>query len=127
MNLFYLIGALLLLLILGYPYFVLVVANRQQGITRQLGQILAGLFVLVLVLLIIFAQTGIARMPDFRFRADRAHPRIQRGMSGYVTGMMLEDEKAMDEFINILKTHPQLFAKFKQKLEEDSVKESRSK
>ncbi len=40
-----------------------------------------------------------------------------RGMSGYVTGMMAEDDKAIDEFISILKTNPELLAKFKQKLE----------
>jgi len=37
-------------------------------------------------------------------------------MSGYVTGMMLEDEKAMDEFITVLKSNPELYKKFKEKL-----------
>jgi hypothetical protein len=106
----------LLLVILGYPYVILVIANRQQGVTRRLGQGLAGLFVLVLVLLILLYQTGIAQMPGFRLMGLRATPRMQRGMSGYVTGMMVEDEKAIDEFISILKTNPQLFDKFKQKL-----------
>ncbi|MBE3088648.1 MAG: hypothetical protein IMZ41_00030 [Actinobacteria bacterium] len=55
-------------------------------------------------------------MPGFRFMGERATPRMQRGMSGYVTGMMLEDEEAIDEFISILKSNPQLFDNFKQKL-----------
>jgi hypothetical protein len=56
-------------------------------------------------------------MPAFSFMGERASPRMIRGMSGYVTGTMLEDDKAIDEFINILKTNPQLLNKFKQKLE----------
>ena len=116
MNILYLIGALLFLIILGYPYVILVIANKQQGITRRIGQGLSGLFVLVLVLLIILYQTGIVQMPGYRLMGERATPRMQRGMSGYVTGMMLEDEKVIDEFISILKSNPQLFDNFKQKL-----------
>lgn len=116
MNILYLVGALLLLVILGYPYVILVIANRQQGVTRRLGQGLAGLFALVLVLLIFLYQTGIVQIPRFRLTGERATPRMQRGMSGYVTGMMVEDEKVIDEFISVLKTNPQLFDKFKKKL-----------
>jgi hypothetical protein len=116
MNILYLIGALLFLIILGYPYVILVIANKQQGITRRIGQGLSGFFVLVLVLLILLYQTGIVQMPGVRLMGERATPRMQRGMSGYVTGMMLEDEKAIDEFISILKSNPQLFDNFKQKL-----------
>ncbi len=39
-----------------------------------------------------------------------------RGMSGYVTGMMTEDEKTIDEFINALKANPELYRKFKERL-----------
>lgn len=117
MNILYLVAALLLLIILGYPYVIFVVANREQGIaTRRMGQGLSGLFVLVLLLLILLYQTGIAQMPGFRLMGERATPRMQRGMSGYVTGLMLEDEKTIDEFITMLKTSPQLLDKFKQKL-----------
>jgi len=116
MNILYLVGALLLLVILGYPYFLLAVANRQQGATRVMGQALAGLFVFALLLLIIFYQTGIAQMPSFQFMPQRSTTRMVRGMSGYVTGMMIEDEKAMDEFITVLKSNPELYKKFKEKL-----------
>ena len=116
MNISYLAGGLLLLVILGYPYLILVVANKQQGTTRRMGQGIAILFVIILISLIVLYATGIAQMPTFRFMGERASPRMVRGMSGYVTGTMLEDDKAVDEFIGILKTNPQLLDKFKQKL-----------
>lgn len=39
-----------------------------------------------------------------------------RGMSGYVVGMMTEDERTIDEFVNALKTHPELYEKVKERL-----------
>jgi hypothetical protein len=116
MNILYVLGALLLLVVLGYPYIILVVANKQQGATKRMGQVLAGLFVLTLVLLILLYQTGIAQMPGFRLMGDRPTTRMVQGMSGYVTGMMLEDEQAMDEFISTLKAKPELYDRFKKKL-----------
>lgn len=116
MNLIYLIGFLLLLVILGYPYFILVVANREKGPTRIIGQALSGLFVLVLLAIIILYQTGVAQMPSFRFMPERPTTRMMRGMSGYVSGMMMDDERAIDEFVNTLKANPELYKKFKEKL-----------
>jgi len=37
-------------------------------------------------------------------------------MSGNVTGVRTEDEKAIDEFINALKANPELYGKFKERL-----------
>ncbi len=116
MNILYLVGPLLLLVILGYPYLMLVLATKQQGATRRMGQGIAILFVIVLLLLIILYATGIARMPAFSFMGERASPRMIRDMSGYVTGTMLEDDRAIDEFTSGLKTNPQLLDKFKEKL-----------
>lgn len=93
MNALYLVGALLLLVILGYPYLILVVANKQAGATRAVGRTISGPFVLVLLLLIILYQTGVIQMPGFRFGSGRPSTRIMRGMSGYVVGMMTEDER----------------------------------
>jgi hypothetical protein len=41
---------------------------------------------------------------------------MQRGMVGYVTGMMVEDEKTIDQFINSLKATPEFYSKFKEKM-----------
>jgi hypothetical protein len=41
---------------------------------------------------------------------------MMQGMSGYVAGMMVDDPQAIDEFIAILKTNPQLYEKFKDKI-----------
>jgi len=117
MNILYLVGGLVLFILLGYPYFLLVKANHEKGATKIMGQALAGLFTLVLALIVIFYQTGLAQMPNFQFRPNKPPMRMMRGMSGYVTGMMLEDEKAIDEFINALKTNPELYKKLKSKLE----------
>jgi hypothetical protein len=117
MNILYLVGGLILLFLLGYPYCLLVNANHEKGATKIMGQALAGLFTLVMVLIIIFYQTGLAKMPGFQFRPNKPPMRMMRGMSGYVTGMMLEDEKAIDEFINTLKADPELYKKLKSKLQ----------
>ncbi len=117
MNILYPVGALLLLFVLGYPYLILVVAAKQQGALRRTGQGLAVLFVVVLILLIVLYATGIARMPRFRFMGERASPRMVRGMSGCVTGAMLEDDRAIDEFVDVLKSNPQLLEKIRQRLE----------
>jgi hypothetical protein len=92
MNLLYLIGILLLLCILGYPYAILVIASKQEGVIRLLGLGLAGLFVLVLLLAIVLYRTGIAKMQPFISKAGRVTTRMRRGMSGYMMGMMLEDD-----------------------------------
>ena len=47
---------------------------------------------------------------------ERPSTRITRGMSAYVTGMMIEDERAIDDFISNLKQEPDLYAKFLEKL-----------
>ncbi len=114
MNILYLVGALLLLVLLGYPYFLLVKANQEKGAMRIIGRVMAGLFTLVLVVLIVLYQTGAVQPP--RFMPERPSTRIMRGMSGYVTGMMLEDERVIDEFINSLKTNPELYDKVKARL-----------
>lgn len=116
MNILYLIGALLVLIVLGYPYFLLVMANREKGATRVIGWVMSGSFVVVFVLLVLSYQLGIVTLPDLQFMPERPSTRIVRGMSGYVTGMMLEDEKAIDEFIDSLKTKPELFEKVREKL-----------
>ncbi len=117
MNLLYFLGTLLLPGILGYPYAILVVASKQEGAIRLVGFGLAGLFVLVLVLAIVFYRLGIAKMPALRSMAGRASTRMRRGMSGYMTGMMTEDEKAIDDLIDALKANPQLFESFKRKIQ----------
>lgn len=114
MSIIYLVGALVFLVILGYLYLVFVTANRERGVTRIAGQTLSGLLVLVLALMILLYQTGIASLPSFM--PERPTTRIMRGMSAYVTGMMLEDEKAIDEFVGILKANPALLEKFQAKL-----------
>lgn len=48
-------GLLMFLLLLGFPFFVMVVANKQDGWLKIAGWILAGLFVLFLVIGSIFA------------------------------------------------------------------------
>lgn len=113
-NLFYFLGALLVLAILGYAYLILVRANKEKGVTRIAGQVLSGLMVLVLLLLVVFYKTGVLEMP--RFMPERPTARIMRGMSGYVVGMMVDDERTIDEFINSLQTNPELYDKFKEKL-----------
>jgi uncharacterized membrane protein required for colicin V production len=118
MNILYLVGALLLLVILGYPYFLLVIANREKGVTRIMGQVLSCLFTLMLLSSILLYVTGIAQMPKFRFMRDRPSTRMMRGMSGYITGSMIEDERAIDEFINVLKANPKLYERFKEKLKD---------
>lgn len=51
-------GLLMFLLLLGFPFFVMVVANKQDGWLKIAGWILAGLFVLFLVIGSIFAVSG---------------------------------------------------------------------
>lgn len=114
MNILYLLGALLVLIVLGYAYFLLAAANKEKGATKVAGQVLAGLLVLILVLLFVFYKTGIAEMPSFM--PERPSARMMRGMSGYVTGMMVDDERAIDEFINTLEANPELYSKFKDRL-----------
>ncbi len=116
MNILYLVGILLLLVILGYPYFLWVASNKEAGAARIIGRALSGLFVLVLLLLVLLYQAGIVQMPRLGFMPERPTTRMMRGMSGYVVGMMTEDEKTIDEFISILKTNPGLYEKFKEKL-----------
>lgn len=116
MNILYLIGALILLIVLGYPYVILVVANKQTGATKTVGRAISGLFVLVLVLLIVLYQTGVLQVPRIGFSTQRPTTRIMRGMSGYVVGMMTEDERAVDEFVKALKANPDLYEKVKERL-----------
>jgi len=117
MNVLYLLGALLVLVLLCVPYVILVVANLQQGVTRRIGQGLAGVFVVVLILGIVLGATGVATTPTFTLMGEHASPRMVRGISGYLTGAMLEDNQAIDDFIAILKANPQLFEKFRQRLQ----------
>jgi hypothetical protein len=117
MNVLYLLGILLLLVLLCVPYVILVVANKQQGATRRIGQGLAAVFVVVLILSIVLGATGIAATPTFTLMGEHASPRMVRGMSGYLTGAMLEDNQAIDDFIAVLKANPQLLEKFKQRLQ----------
>lgn len=39
-----------------------------------------------------------------------------QGMSGYVIGMMTDDPKTFDEFVNILKTKPESYNQLKEQL-----------
>ena len=118
MSVLFLLGGLLLLVLLCVPYLILVVANKQQGATRRIGQGLAGLFVVVLILAFVLVAAGSATTPTVTFMGAHASPRMVRGMSGYLTGAMLEDSQAIDEFVAMLKTNPQLLEEFKQKLGE---------
>jgi|GEM_PF-1637218 len=116
MSIFLLAFILLALILLGYPYFLLVIAGRERGATRVIGQAISSVFALVLVLLILLSGSGVARMPRLRFMSERPTTRMMKGMAGYFTGMMLEDEKGMDEFIKSLRANPELYDRFKQKL-----------
>lgn len=111
MNSLYLIGILLLLLLFGYPYILLVYANREKGFIRISGFVLSSVFVLVILLLIVLGQFGIIRMPNLRENMilSRATPRMMRGWSGYMTDMMLENEETIDAFIDSLKSKPELY------------------
>ncbi len=41
-----------------------------------------------------------------------------QGMAGYMTGMMVEDPQAIDEFISELKSKPELYEQVKLKIEQ---------
>ncbi|MGC8765607.1 MAG: hypothetical protein ACP5QT_06950 [Brevinematia bacterium] len=118
MNALYLIGILILLILFGYPYLLLIKANKEKGFIKISGFILSATFVLVLFLLIILWQFGVVRMPNWRenMMPQRATPRMMHGWSEYMTGMMLENEEAIDAFIEALKSKPELYEKFKKKL-----------
>jgi hypothetical protein len=118
MSVLFLLGAVLLLVLLCVPYLMLVVANNQEGGIRRIGQGLAGLFVVVLTLAFVLGAAGSATTPTISFMGAHASPRMVRGISGYLTGAMLEDSQAIDEFVAMLKMNPQLLEEFKQKLGE---------
>ena len=113
MNILYLLGALLMVIILGYAYFIFIKANKEKGATKITGFTLSGLLVVLLLLLIILYKTGIVGKPEFM--PERPSMRMMQGMSGYVAGMMSDDPKAIDEFINIVKTKPELYNQLKEK------------
>ncbi len=117
MNTLYLVGSLIILIALGYPYFLLVFANNDEGVTRIVGYVLSALFTLVLILAIVFYGPGIAKMPELKYLRDKPTHGMTHGMVGYVAGMMVDDESTIDEFINAIKTNPELYRKFKQKIE----------
>ena len=117
MNALYLVGSLIVLIALGYPYILLVFANNDQGITRIVGYILSALFTSMLILTITFYGLGIGKMRDFRSILDKTTHGIRHGMIGYVTGMMVDDESSINAFIIAIKTNPELYHKFKQKME----------
>ena len=114
MNILYLLGVLIMLIVLGFAYFLYTRATKEKGATKITGEVLAVLLVVVLIALIILYKTGAVGMPTFM--PERPSTRMMQGMSGYVTGMMVDDPQAIDEFITILKTNPQLYEKFKDKI-----------
>ncbi len=54
-------------------------------------------------------------MPDWRqiMMPRQATPRMMHGWSGYLAGMMLENEETIALFIEELKAKPGLYEKFK--------------
>ncbi len=114
----YLLGTLILLILLGYPYLLLIQANKEKGVIRIIGFVLSAIFTLVLFLLVILWQFRTIRMPNWRenIMPRKATPRMMRGWSGYISGMMLENEETIDAFIEVLKSKPKLYEKFKNKL-----------
>lgn len=119
MNTLYLIGSIVLLVLLGYPYLLLILANKEKGFIRVTGFVLSAAFVLLLFLLILLGQLGLLKTPNIRegIMPNRATPRMMHGWSGYIKGMMLEDEKTIDVFIESLRSDPKLYQKFKEKIE----------
>jgi hypothetical protein len=114
MNILYLLGALLMVIILGYAYFLFVKAAREKGAVKITGFTLSGLLVVLLILLIILYKTGAIGMPEFM--PEKPSMRMMQGMSGYTIGMMSDDPKAIDEFITILETKPELYSQLKERL-----------
>lgn len=77
----YLWGFLFFLFLLGFPFFVLVVANKQDGWLKIAGWILSGVFVLILIISSLFSLVTVRdsgpwmfdRMNDFKH-----HSRFER-------------------------------------------------
>jgi uncharacterized membrane protein (DUF373 family) len=114
MNILYILGALLMVIILGYAYFIFVKAKNEKGATKITGFTLSGLVVVLLVLLIVLYKTGAIGMPEFM--PERPSMRMMQGMSAYTIGMMSDDPKTIDEFIAILETKPELYNQLKDEL-----------
>lgn len=114
MNILYLLGALLMVIILGYAYLIFTKATKEKGATKITGFILSGLLVVLLFLLIVLYKTGAVGIP--RLMGEKPSMRMMQGMSGYTIGMMSDDPKAIEEFVNVLKTKPELYNQLKEKL-----------
>ncbi len=76
-------GLLMFLLLLGFPFFVMVVANKQEGWLKIAGWILAGLFVLFLVIGSVFAVgKGGMMMGKGMMGGGMSCPMMSGGMGG---------------------------------------------
>jgi hypothetical protein len=115
MNILYILGALVIIIVLGYAYSLFVKANKEKGPTKITGYSLSGLLVALIIALIVLYKTGAIGMPEFM--PERPSARMMQGMSGYVTGMMIDDPQTIDEFINALKTKPELYEQVKEKMQ----------
>jgi hypothetical protein len=77
----YLWGFLFFLFLLGFPFFVLVVANKQDGWLKITGWILSGVFVLILIISSLFSLVATKNSGPWMFdRIEnlRDHSRFNR-------------------------------------------------
>jgi hypothetical protein len=116
MNLLYILGALVIVIILGYAYLLFVRATREKGTMKFTGYALSGLLVALIIAMIVLYKTGAIGMPEFM--PERPSARMMQGMSGYVVGMMVDDPQGIDEFISALKTKPELFEEVKVRMQQ---------
>ncbi len=62
MSLFYLLGSIL---ILGFAYFLFIVAKNETGVTKTIGYAISGLLVVLLPIIAILYRTGAVQIPKF--------------------------------------------------------------
>ena len=73
-------GFLFFLFLLGFPFFVLVVANKQDGWLKVAGWILSGVFVLILIISSLFSLVTVRDSGPWMFDKTndfRQHPRFE--------------------------------------------------
>ncbi|MCK5744396.1 MAG: hypothetical protein KAH30_06610 [Caldisericia bacterium] len=83
----YLWGFLFFLFLLGFPFFILVVANKQDGWLKIVGWILSGVFVLILIIASLFSLVRCPGMmnncPGFQSQRMNHHDFDRRDDFGF--------------------------------------------
>jgi len=83
----YLWGFLFFLFLLGFPFFILVVANKQDGWLKIAGWILSGVFVLILIIASLFSLVRCPGMmgdcPEFQNQNFNHHDFDRRDGFGF--------------------------------------------